>query len=64
LQQAVEARGISPVEEYEEIKEGWVGKPKGLLQVCWERGLLKPTVPNIDKGIHHQWLEELSQNSR
>ncbi len=50
LQQAAEARGISPVGEYEEIKEGWVGKPKGLLQVCWERGLLNPTVPNIDKA--------------
>jgi hypothetical protein len=36
LQQAAEARGISPVEEYEEMKEGWLGKPKGLLQVCWE----------------------------
>jgi hypothetical protein len=45
LQQAAEARGISPVEEYEKIKEGWAGKPKGLLQVCWEHGLLKPTVP-------------------
>jgi hypothetical protein len=35
LQQAAETRGISPVEEYEEIKEGWVGKPESLLHICW-----------------------------
>ncbi len=38
------------MEEYEEIKEGWVDKPKSLLQVCWEHGLLKPTVLNLDKA--------------
>ena len=24
----------------EKVKEGWEGKPKGLLQVLWERGLI------------------------
>ena len=35
----------SAVSNVEKIKEGWVGKPKGLLQVLWERGL-------IDTGIN------------
>ena len=48
LQQAAQARGIPTTEEYEDILEGWLGKPKGLLQVCWERGLLDPN-ENIDK---------------
>jgi hypothetical protein len=36
LQQAAEARGIPTIEEYEDMVKGWLGKPKGLLQVCWE----------------------------
>jgi hypothetical protein len=36
LQQAAQARGVPTTEEYEDILEGWLGKPKGLLQVCWE----------------------------
>jgi len=28
------------------IVEGWQGKPKGLCQVCWERGLLDPHARN------------------
>jgi hypothetical protein len=27
----------------EKVKEGWVGKPKGLLQVLWERGIIDGT---------------------
>ena len=50
LQQAAEARGIPTIEEYEDIVEGWLGKPKGLLQVCWERGLINPNDPNIEKS--------------
>lgn len=26
------------------VTQGWEGKPKGLRQVCWERGLLDPTI--------------------
>jgi hypothetical protein len=36
---------IAVSKNVEKIKEGWVGKPKGLLQVLWERGL-------IDTGIN------------
>jgi hypothetical protein len=25
------------------IKEGWVGKPKGMLQILWERGFIDPS---------------------
>jgi hypothetical protein len=24
--------------EEQEVKEGWLGKPKGMLQILWERG--------------------------
>jgi len=30
--------GIALTEEVELVEEGWLGKPKGLLQVLWERG--------------------------
>ena len=36
---------IAVSKNVEKIKEGWVGKPKGLLQVLWERGL-------IDTGVN------------
>ena len=36
---------IAVSKNVEKIKEGWVGKPKGLLQVLWERGL-------IDNGVN------------
>jgi hypothetical protein len=49
LQQAAQARGIPTTEEYEDILEGWLGKLKGLLQVCWEHGLLDPN-KKIDKA--------------
>jgi hypothetical protein len=29
--------GIATVEEEPVIQEGWVGKPKGIYQVLWER---------------------------
>ena len=35
LQQAAQARGIPIFEETEAVIEGWLGKPKGLLQVAW-----------------------------
>jgi hypothetical protein len=50
LQQAAQARGIHAFEEIDQVKEGWLNKPKGLLQVCWERGLINPSIPNVDKG--------------
>jgi hypothetical protein len=31
---------IAITKNVERIKEGWEGKPKGLLQVLWERGLI------------------------
>jgi hypothetical protein len=50
LQQAAQARGIHTFEEIDQVKEGWLNKPKGLLQVCWERGLINPSIPNVDKA--------------
>ena len=36
-------RNISVTVEECELKEGWLGKPKGMLQVLWERGWIDPT---------------------
>jgi hypothetical protein len=35
---AVELKVKIPV-----VHEGWMGKPKGLLQICWERGFIDPS---------------------
>jgi hypothetical protein len=35
-----EQNQIATTKNVERIKEGWEGKPKGLLQVLWERGLI------------------------
>jgi hypothetical protein len=48
LQKAATSMGLAIHEEKQEIKDGWLGKPKGLLQVCWEQGLLDPYVPSIE----------------
>ena len=31
---------IATLKNVEKVKEGWEGKPKGLLQILWERGLI------------------------
>jgi hypothetical protein len=38
LQRAATNHGLSIEEIYQKDLEGWEGKPKGLLQVFWERG--------------------------
>ena len=39
--QATATRNNLPLEyEYEVIEEGWMNKPKGMLQVLWERGYI------------------------
>ena len=60
--------GIPIVREEPKVKEGWVGKSKGLLQVLWERGFIdtsnlsrytptgrKKELGNIDMSmsLHH-----------
>ena len=34
---------IETTKNVEKVKEGWEGKPKGLLQILWERGLIDGT---------------------
>ena len=36
-------RNLQITEKVEVIEEGWMGKPKGIMQVLWERGFLDPT---------------------
>ena len=39
--QEIATRNNLPLElEFDEIEEGWNGKPKGMLQVLWERGYI------------------------
>ncbi len=38
---AAQYNGIPVEEELQKIQEGWAGKPKGLLQVAYERGLIE-----------------------
>ena len=42
LQNIASNKGISIEVQVPVVKEGWVGKPKGLKQVAWEQGLLDP----------------------
>jgi hypothetical protein len=47
LQELARNNGIEITEQREVINPGWQDKPKGLLQVQWERGLIKST--ELDK---------------
>ena len=38
MEQLAKEYGISLTCEEEVVEEGWLEKPKGLLQVLWERG--------------------------
>jgi hypothetical protein len=40
LQKKAQNHGLDLKYEEEEVIEGWYGKPKGLLQVLWERGFI------------------------
>mmetsp|Transcript_33709 Transcript_33709/g.81732 ORF Transcript_33709/g.81732 Transcript_33709/m.81732 type:complete len:154 (+) Transcript_33709:463-924(+) len=44
LQKRCEDNEIAISEMRRKVKEGWMGKPKGMLQVLWERGFIDPTV--------------------
>ena len=47
LQEFARKNGIAITEQRDVINPGWQDKPKGLLQVLWERGLIK--CESIDK---------------
>jgi hypothetical protein len=36
-------KNIPIEEELDEVVEGWEGKPKGMLQILWERGFVDPS---------------------
>ena len=49
MQEIASSRNIPlTIEEYD-VVEGWLGKPKGLWQILWERGLLDPLVQYVAK---------------
>jgi len=50
---------ISYEVDEDEILEGWIGKPKGLLQVLWERGWIDPSekMQNYVVDKKQKWLD-------
>ena len=51
IQERCQAHGIPIWEERPHLSnEGWVGKPKGMLQVLWERGYIDPNLSE-----HERW---------
>ncbi len=51
LQDACRNNGIHVEEEICHDIEGWEGKPKGMLQVLWERGFI-----NTENGLKKAYL--------
>jgi hypothetical protein len=48
-QELATSQNIPITVEENDIVEGWVGNPKGMRQVLWERGLLDPQVTYVAK---------------
>ena len=42
--------GIATMVSEERVEQGWLGAPKGLKQILWERGLLDPTIKYTIQG--------------
>ena len=51
LQVLCKNKDIPIEEEIDEIIEGWEGKPKGMLQILWERGFIDPAKKKEDYTI-------------
>jgi hypothetical protein len=51
IQEMATARNIPLSIVEDDVVEGWVGKPKGIKQVLWERGLLNPEVTYVSKCV-------------
>jgi hypothetical protein len=48
LQVLCKNKDIPIEEEIDEVIEGWEGKPKGMLQILWERGFIDPAKKKED----------------
>jgi hypothetical protein len=42
LQVLCKTKDLPIVEELDEVVKGWEEKPKGMLQILWERGFIDP----------------------
>jgi hypothetical protein len=58
LQAACQNNGIPVEEEISRVVEGWEGKPKGMLQVLWERGFI-----NTENGLKKTYKVTQSKDS-
>ncbi len=57
IQRLTIEQNIATVEEdLPKIKTGWVGKPKGIYQLLWERGFLDPN--NLNKYTINGWKDQ------
>jgi hypothetical protein len=46
-------RNISITIEEQKVKEGWLGKPKGMLQILWERGWIDSTEVGTARSMRY-----------
>jgi hypothetical protein len=55
--------GIDLHHEVDEVREGWVGKPKGLFQILWERGWIDPNKRYSDYSLDGKshWKDERNE---
>ena len=51
LQKLCEKNGIPITKEVQDIKEGWIGKQKGSLQIFFERGWIDPNTNPKDYTV-------------
>lgn len=49
FQNLASQNNVSIWKRAEDVEEGWLGKPKGMLQILWERGFIDPGIENPKK---------------
>jgi hypothetical protein len=54
---------IATVHEVDQIIEGWMGKPKGVLQILYERGFIDTARPLTDYSLDgkDEWKDEFGE---
>jgi hypothetical protein len=48
-----EQRNIHITIKKQEVKEGWLGKPKGMLQILWEHGWISSSTVVSARSMHY-----------
>jgi hypothetical protein len=58
LQQLSTALDLPITKQVDIVKEGWAGKPKGALQILWERGYIDPSKKASDYNMQKRKVEK------